>query len=401
LVVVNLLHQPIEARAFRPAWGHEWIVGTLTLNSFTLRFDGSSGALEIPLHQITAEVKTRPGGNGREGEGEGEGGEEEVIVFQDRNEPGLEIVATELELLDCPLPPLQRARHAWAERLSRGEMGRRWKILGWFAVACVVVTLVGSMALSFMVRAIAARVPAEWDATFGSEVLDEMAQEETFLQDSNAVAQVAALAEPLLRVLPRQSTNHYQFHLVSSDDPNAFALPGNHVVITTAMLEMADAEELLGVLAHEMAHVTERHVYREIVSTTGPLMICNLFFRHSGGLGGLASGGAGLLISAGFSQEYETEADDVGWNYLVKANINPQGMIRLFEKLKAHEEKEGIDIVPQAFHSHPATAKRIRVLEKRWAKLRRQGDFIELLPVPKVTAVPGKAAKETPAEHAE
>jgi len=67
---------------------------------------------------------------------------------------------------------------------------------------------------------------------------------------------------------------------------------------------------------------------------------------------------------------------------------------------QAHEEKEGIDIVPQAFHSHPATAKRIRVLEKRWAKLRRQGDFIELLPVPKVTAVPGKAAKE-PAEHAE
>jgi predicted Zn-dependent protease len=81
-------------------------------------------------------------------------------------------------------------------------------------------------------------------------------------------------------------------------------------------------EELLGVLAHEIAHVTERHNYREMISAAGPMIICQAFFGRSSGMGRVVGGGAALMIGAGFSQEYETEADDVGWDYLVKANID-------------------------------------------------------------------------------
>jgi predicted Zn-dependent protease len=259
-------------------------------------------------------------------------------------------------------------------------MRRRLRLLAWCALVIVVVTMLGSFATSYMVRAIADRVAAERDAEFGASELAKLRVEWSFLEDSNAVAQVVAMTDPLLRALPGSAgTNGYRFHVIRHKDPNAFALPGGHVVITTAMLELADTEELLGVLAHEIAHVNQRHIYRQAIGAAGPLTLCSVFMGRSQ-LGRIMGGGAALLIGAGFSQEYEAEADEVGWEYLIKANVDPRGMIRLFGKLQGIEAKEGFDPTPQAFRSHPATAKRIRLLEARWSKLRRQSGFLELPP---------------------
>ena len=75
------------------------------------------------------------------------------------------------------------------------------------------------------------------------------------------VARIRTLAAPLLRVLPA-NTNGYQFHVLKDDEPNAFALPGGHIVIHTGLLKLMDRpEELLGVIAHEAVlpfHVTAR-----------------------------------------------------------------------------------------------------------------------------------------------
>ncbi len=291
---------------------------------------------------------------------------------------GLVIFAADLDLLDCPIQPLQQARAALVERLSRREMRRRLKLLAWCAVVIVVATMLGSLAMSYMVRAIAARVSPERDAEFGASELAKLRSEWAFLEDSNAVAQVLAMTDPLLGALPSSTgTNGYQFHIIRHPDPNAFALPGGHVLVTTAMLELADTEELLGVLAHEIAHVNQRHIYRQAIGSVGPLTLCSVFMGRSQ-LGRIMGGGAALLIGAGFSQEYETEADEVGWDYLIKANVDPRGMIRLFTKLEGIEAKEGFNPTPQAFRSHPATAKRIQMLEARWSRLRRQGGFREL-----------------------
>jgi predicted Zn-dependent protease len=86
------------------------------------------------------------------------------------------------------------------------------------------------------------------------------------------------------------------------------------------------------------------------------------------------------MVFEGFSQEYETEADDVGWKYLVAANIDPRGMIHTFEKLKA-EEGDMDNLMPQAFASHPALDKRIARLQSKWKKLNRKVGFLELPPV--------------------
>jgi len=386
---LNLLHQQIDAYAFNAEWGPEMVGGTIILSATELRFDYSDGHLVIPIGRLRAEV--RPG-------------DEERIAFTDLEKPGLEIFSSEMELLDCQaLPPLAQAREEYVQRLSGRELKRRVRILAYCVGVCIVLTILGSIILGAMVRSIAGRVPPEWDANFGTLMIEELGSETNSLSESNILAQVEALAAPLLEVVPR-TTNGYTFHLVVDDEPNAAALPGGHIIIHTGLLDLADQpEEIVGVLAHEVAHVTERHLYRKVISSAGPMVICQAFLGgRSGGFGTLMGASAALMIGAGFSQEYETEADNVGWEYLVKANIDPRGMIRMFEKFKAYDGGDGWDGT-QAFSSHPALAKRIKRLEARWAKLRQKSDFIQLpaIPKPPPTAKPSVKRLLPPEEEGE
>jgi predicted Zn-dependent protease len=234
-----------------------------------------------------------------------------------------------------------------------------------------------------MVSAVVARIPVEWEKKYGDDALKEVRQEMTFVDDTNHVARLTALAAPLLRVLPSGGTD-YKFYLVDDGDPNAFALPGGHILVTTGMLEMVRRpEELLGTVAHEVAHVTQKHSFREEISSGGPFLIFKLFFSGKRGTGSLAAAGSALVIARSFSQEYETEADEVGWRYLVAANIDPRGLTDALRGLQAYEAKHaGLDLTPQAFSSHPAMDKRIARLESKWNKLSRKTGFIELTPVP-------------------
>jgi beta-barrel assembly-enhancing protease len=90
------------------------------------------------------------------------------------------------------------------------------------------------------------------------------------------------------------------------------------------------------------------------------------------------AGGSQLLVSQSFSQEYELEADDTGWEYLVKARIDPRGLADMLKRLKTEQEQmKLVRVGPQAFSSHPATDKRIRRLEAKWQKFKDKSGFIE------------------------
>jgi Zn-dependent protease with chaperone function len=372
---LNLLHQQIDAYAFNAEWGPEMVGGTILLSLPELRFEFTDGHVVIPAGRLRAEV--RPG-------------DEERIAFTDLERPGLEIFTAEMGLLECTaLPQLVQARAELVARLSKRDLVRRARILGYCVGACVLLAILASMILGYMVRVIAKQVPAEWDNKFKVETFEEFGIDETSTADSNLVAQIEALAAPLLAVVP-PAPNGYKFYIVPESEPsqaNAFALPGGQIVIFPALLATVEKpEDLLGVLAHEIAHVTERHQYREVISAAGPMFICESFFARSGGMGGLLGIGAALMIGAGFSQEHEMEADDVGWNYLVKAKIDPRGMIRVFEKFR-EMEAGSVDGL-QAFSTHPATEKRIKRLQRRLTKLGPESNFIELPPLPKVTLQP-------------
>jgi predicted Zn-dependent protease len=117
-----------------------------------------------------------------------------------------------------------------------------------------------------------------------------------------------------------------------------------------------------------------------VIAAAGPLVIFGVFLHSQNSLlNGLGATSA-FMIHQGFSQEFETEADDAGWGYLVSAGIDPRGMIEAFDKLRVHEElelKESV-VLPEAFQSHPAIGKRIGRLKARWASLPRTVVFAPL-----------------------
>lgn len=200
------------------------------------------------------------------------------------------------------------------------------------------------------------------------------------------MAQLAAFAGPLMRTIPAHGVQ-FKFHILEYPEPNAFALPGGHIVVTTGLLKLADTpEELLGVIAHESAHITQRHALRHEISGMGPIyMVQILTGGRSRALEALAYPSE-LLAYESFSQEYEREADSVGWNYLVAAGINPHGMIDMFRKLKAQMGNVKGKGEHPAFDSHPALEKRIVWLEARWEKLLNKTGFIQLSnAVPKIS----------------
>jgi Zn-dependent protease with chaperone function len=372
---LNEINQGFEAGLFHPDFGNEVVSGRIFLDRWKLRFVSDSVSEEIPMEAVEVEFE--------------EGGDR--ICFTDPNRPDLKIFTSDQSVLKHPsLRQSDKVREQMTVVLGKRELNRAVKVTVYFFIGCIVATWFCSIALSFMVRTIASGVPMEWEEKFGQEEIDKLRKEGALVDDTNQIAQLTEMAQPLIRVLPANRQN-LKFYILDDPDPNAFALPGGYVVVHTGLLQMTETpEELLGVLAHEIAHETQRHVIRHRIAAAGPIVVFGVFLHSRNGAGNLLALGSGLMIYQGFSQDYETEADEVGWSYLVAARIDPRGMIRTFQKLKASEDAMHFYHLPQAFASHPALGKRIALLEKKWNKLERKSGFLDLPPVSWAKTFPSK-----------
>jgi Zn-dependent protease with chaperone function len=305
---------------------------------------------------------------------------DERIYVTDTARPELKIYMLEHSILSFSvLPQFAELENEIRAIKGKRELSRRVRILGYFFAAFICITWLCSLATGAMVRSLAAKVPRDWEQRFGDASMGHFKGELSLPQYSNQVSRLTAMAEPLLKVVPLGSQK-VKFYIVENSEPNACALPGGYVIVNTGLLELTDhPEELLGVIAHELAHVTQRHYAQHMISSAGPLVIFGVFFSSKNGIVNLLGEGSGLMVAQGFSQKYETEADEIGWNYLVAANVNPHGMIGMFEKFKTYESSrpKGIELT-HAFDSHPALDKRIVRLERKWKKLSSKTGFVEL-----------------------
>lgn len=364
---MNASIQGFEAGLFHPDFGNEVVHGRIFLDRWKLRFQSDSISEEISMDVVQVELEQ---GSDR-------------VCFSDPSRPELKIFTSDPSVLKHPaIRHSAQVQAQLTSDLGRRELLRALRLTGYFVLGCVVATWVVSASLSFMARTVADRVPMSWEVSFGRAEIDKLRREGRLSDDTNEVAQLAAVAAPLIKVLP-EDRRDLKFYILEDSDPNAFALPGGYVVVHSGLLQMTDTpEELLGVLAHELAHVTQRHAIRKEIAAAGPLLIFGVFLHSRSGAGNLLALGSGLMVFEGFSQRYETEADDVGWKYLVAANIDPRGMIETFKKLKASEGLFDTDrSVTHAFDSHPALTKRIARLEAKWQKLDHKSGFLELQPV--------------------
>ncbi len=368
---MNPTNQGFEASLFQPENGDEPIGGQLLVGRSQLQFQSSARSLEIPFLHL--DIEFEQGGPG--------------MFFSDATRPDVRLYAVNPAILRRPgiksLPQV-------ASHLARRELTRALRVTLYFAAGCVLAVWLGSLAMRAMASAIVARVPMSWEQKMGGETIAALQKKGLLLDASNDVAQLGALAAPLIQALPADRRD-LRFYISKDPQPNAFALPGGFVVVNAGLLQLLDQpDEVLGVLAHELAHQIKRHAIRRGIAATGPLVIFGLFLHSDSGAGNLLTFGSGLMVFQEFSQSYETEADDTGWKYLVAANIDPAGMIHALQKLQASAATGGkAAFGPEALQSHPATEKRIERLQKKWDKLPRKTDFLELPPM-KWTVVSSK-----------
>jgi predicted Zn-dependent protease len=362
---LNTQTQGFEASLFHPDLGNEVVHGKIFIERDKVRFVSEDFSEEIPAHQVKVAIEEDTG----------------RVYFIDPARSERQIFTPDSSVLEDP--SAWRCEPVWSQvtgTLRRREIGRRLRLTAYFVAACVLVVMISSWIMGAMVRSVAKRVPQEWERKFGDEELAKVHKRFQFVDDSNRVAQIAAMAQPLIEVLPPENRD-LKFYIVDFEQPNAFALPGGHIAVTTGLLDMVDRpEQLLGVLAHEMAHVTQKHHVRKMVSAAGPLVVFQMFLHGRSGFMNVLTAGSTILVVQGFSKEYETEADEVGWDYLVKANIDPRGMLEMFEKFRAYQSARMVIRLPEAFESHPALDKRITLLERKAKKLPSTG-FLQLEPV--------------------
>ncbi|MEJ2045564.1 MAG: M48 family metallopeptidase [Reinekea sp.] len=260
------------------------------------------------------------------------------------------------------------------------------------AIAAALLIVVGIPALllfrmNWISGLVAHQVPVTWEESLGETVIKQYSLDHELMDEEKAEAQLKPLVQPLLNELS-DSRYQYEFFVALDASLNAFALPGGKVVIHTQLiLEADDAEELLGVLAHEMTHVEEQHGIRNIIGTAGIYTVVSALFGDVSGILATVAGAAPFLLNQSYSRDFEREADKKGFDLLVRANINPAGMVSFFQKLidKENEALESIEdertrsTVQSAMKflsTHPATAERIEYLNE--LNRSQNGSYIDL-----------------------
>ena len=298
---------------------------------------------------------------------------------------------------------------AWAEAsglkasaVSRAESSWRW-VLG--AVA-VLVLLVGGMyvwGLPLLSRGVVALVPHSVDEKIGEVALESLPDEwlvPTQLPMDQQQRLRAAFDRAVQSAFAPGEAPAYtlRFHK-SRLGPNAFALPGGHIVMTDELVTLVEGREdaIVGVLAHELGHVRHRHGMRALVQVTVLSAVSSLAF---GDFSGLFAGLPVLLGHAGYSRDAEREADGESIRIMLEAGLSPEAMVVFFEKIGtwadekaagkggSKGEKKGEPGKPReesalgiAFSSHPADAERIA----RFREAARRLPAISNTPVPPVT----------------
>jgi predicted Zn-dependent protease len=157
---------------------------------------------------------------------------------------------------------------------------------------------------------------------------------------------------------------------------NAFALPGGRIVLTDALVNLAENDaRVSAVLAHEIGHVRNQHGLRSALQATGVAALVSTLAGDAGSVTSLAVTLPTVLLQTGYSREFETEADDYAFRRLKELGISPRAFGEMMTLLESAERRRAAAKSGQTldyFSTHPATAKRIeraeaaaRELEKR------------------------------------
>jgi predicted Zn-dependent protease len=213
----------------------------------------------------------------------------------------------------------------------------------------------------------------------GEEIMREVRADRTFYEDPEATDYVAALGNRLVS-RGSDSRQDFRFFLMQDRQINAFALPGGYIGIHTGLILAAQSEsEVASVMAHEIAHVTQRHIARILeqqknstVISLAALAVAVLAARSNSDISSAAAavGQAGAIQNLlNFSRDHEREADRFGLQILEGAGYDPRAMAVFFERLQRATRVYEAGGAPSYLRTHPLTHERIADIQNRLDRL--------------------------------
>lgn len=212
-------------------------------------------------------------------------------------------------------------------------------------------------------------ISIEKETELGQEFLASIKRQFQFLDDEFAQNYINQLGKTLSQGI---GVKPFPFHyyIIKQNDLNAFAGPGGHIFIYSGLISsMNDVDELAGVLAHEMGHITARHLSKRIEQgkkiniATMAAVLAGIFV---GGKAGAAlttgSVAAGIQTQLHYSREDERQADQLGLTYASLAGFDPSGLIRALTVIQKNSWMES-NKIPAYLRTHPTGPERISNLE--------------------------------------
>jgi predicted Zn-dependent protease len=237
------------------------------------------------------------------------------------------------------------------------------------ALAALVTVSLGSAAPAAAINLFSVRQ----DAEMGRQAAAEAERQLPMVRDDYVEDYVNEIVDRLARVAPGPRFE-YRARVVNGADVNAFSLPGGYMYVNRGLIEAVRNEgELAGVLAHEMAHIAQRHGTSQVSKAYGAQLGLGLLSGVLGGRDhrlGMAEqlvGSLGLnALFMKFSRNAENEADRVGARMMASAGYDPMAMASFFDLLASQRGGGG---VPGFLSSHPSPRNRSANIRAQAAQL--------------------------------
>lgn len=223
-----------------------------------------------------------------------------------------------------------------------------------------------------------AMTPTE-EKRLGAQVVAQLHSQNQIIDDPELSDYLNSVGRRLARHTDRPA-DEFHFYVIDTDDINAFALPGGYIGVNAGLITATQSEsELASVMAHEIAHVTQRHIARQMVESRGDT-IATLATAIVAAIAGAQAGGGDAATAAimgglshlgmqqlSYTRAHEYEADRVGIRDLARSGYDPHAMARFFGTLQRQSDLYGQQL-PQILLSHPVTSTRMAEANARAAE---------------------------------
>ncbi len=234
-------------------------------------------------------------------------------------------------------------------QLAIAERARSRRAVRMVGLGILAVALAVALVYEAVPRWLASAIPSSWMEPLGDTVLAGLEEEHRLCADSLGRQALERLANRLAATAGHEGK--VRVDVLRWRELNAFALPGDRIVLLSGMIDQAEPDEVAGVLAHEVGHVVNRHVNEAVVRALGAQFLLTFLT----GTGDLATA-ATALASLGYSRAAEEEADRFAVAAMRAEALRISGLRRFFERLRM---EEGRSKIASWLSTHPATADRI------------------------------------------